>query len=66
MRSQQDKIIDYLATGRSITPLQALSRFGCMRLGARIYQLKKDGHRIQTDMVRRKGKTFASYRLANG
>ena len=66
MRSQQDKIIDYLATGRSITPLQALSRFGCMRLGARIYQLKKDGHRIKTDMVRRKGKTFASYRLSRG
>ena len=65
MRSQQDKIIDYLATGRSITPLQALSRFGCMRLGARIWQLKREGHRIQTDMVTRKGKTVASYRLAS-
>jgi len=63
-QSQQDRIINFLATGRSLTPLQALSRFGCMRLGARIWQLKRDGHRIQAEMVRRKGKTFAEYRLA--
>jgi len=63
-QSQQDRIINFLATGRSLTPLQALSRFGCMRLGARIWQLKRDGHRIQAEMVRRGGKTFAQYRLA--
>ena len=63
-RSQSDRIIDWLASGRSLTPYQALARFGCMRLGARIWQLKRDGHRIQAEMVRRGGKSFAQYRLA--
>lgn len=64
-RAQKDRILDHLATGRPLTPIAALKRFGCFRLGARIWDLKRDGHRIQTDMVTRKGKTFASYRLAN-
>lgn len=63
-RSQADRIIDHLASGKAITPLQALSRFGCLRLGARIYQLKAEGHRIHTDMVRKGGKLVAQYRLA--
>ena len=62
-RTQQDRIIDYLATGKPITPLLALRRFGCFRLGARIYDLKRDGHRIDSKLVTRRGKTFAEYRL---
>ncbi len=62
-RSQADRILDHMATGKAITPLQALKRFGCMRLGARIYQLKQEGHRISTDLVRKGGKTVAEYRL---
>lgn len=63
-RSQSDRIIDWLASGRSLTPLQAMSRFQCARLAARVWALKKDGHRIQAEMVRRGGKSFAQYRLA--
>ena len=63
-QSQQDRIINFLATGRSLTPLQAMSMFKCARLAARVYALKRDGHRIQAEMVRRGGKSFAQYRLA--
>lgn len=28
-RSQTDRILDYLLTGKSITPLEALDLFGC-------------------------------------
>lgn len=63
-RSQNDRIIDYLATGKPLTPLMALRRFGCMRLGARIYELKREGHRIESTRVRRGGAVVAEYRLS--
>lgn len=39
--SQTKKILRYLLDGNSITPLEALDRFNCMRLGARIKDIKK-------------------------
>lgn len=38
--SQRDKIIGYLYDYGSITPLDALQEFGCMRLAARIADIK--------------------------
>jgi hypothetical protein len=35
-----------MKTGKTITPLQALQWFGCMRLAARIRDLRDDGHDI--------------------
>lgn len=62
-RTQRDRIICYLATGKPLNPLMALRRFGCFRLGARIWELKRDGHDIHAERVTRGGKTFAQYRL---
>lgn len=63
MRTQTDRIVDFLATGKSLTPIQALRKFGCMRLGARAYDLRKDGHDIRSEMVSVGGKRIARYRL---
>jgi hypothetical protein len=49
--SQRTEILNFLKTRKQLTPLEALKRFGCMRLGARIWELKQDGHRIHTSMV---------------
>ena len=65
MRSQSDRILDYLARGKPVTPLVALKRFGCFRLGARIWDLKRAGHRIETRRVNRGGATVAEYRLVH-
>lgn len=47
MGSQKEQIMEYLRKFGSITPLDALREFGCMRLGARIWDLvHKDGHLI--------------------
>ena len=62
-RTQADRVLDWMATGKGITPLQALKRFGCLRLGARVYDLKRAGHRIETRRVNRNGATVAEYRL---
>lgn len=63
MRTQSQRIIDHLATGRPLTAIDALKRFGCFRLAARIRDLKNDGHRISTHLERCGDKRFASYRL---
>ena len=62
-RKQADRILDFMATGKPLTPLLALRRFGTLRLGARIYDLKRAGHRIETRRVNRNGATVAEYRL---
>ena len=61
--NQGKEILKYLETGRALTPLDALSKFGCFRLAARIYTLRKEGKVILTDNVKKNGKTYARYRL---
>lgn len=59
--AQADAIRDYLSRGKRLTPLDALRRFGCMRLGARIWELRKEGVMIEREMVRKGNKVVACY-----
>ena len=62
--SQNYEILEYLMQENSITPLLALEKFGCFRLGARIWDLKHQGYDIRSELVRGdNGKHFASYHL---
>ena len=61
--SQNNQIPEYLKSGKKLTPLTALKKFGCFRLSARILDLRQEGHAIVTENVTRKGKTFAEYSL---
>ena len=61
-------ILQFMRDYGSITPAQAIEEIGCYRLGARIFDLRKAGHKIKTDAVERKnryGKTvrFARYSI---
>lgn len=51
MNTQTDRILHALESGVKLTPADALSRFGCFRLAARIYDLRALGHDIQERMV---------------
>lgn len=62
---QVDQIRDHLLTGRAITPLQAFDKFGCLRLAARIRDLRRQGFNIKTIPLTKNGKRFAAYRLEN-
>lgn len=62
--TQAQEILAHMQAGKSITPLEALRLYGCMRLGARVWELKADGWKIKTTMVGKGKKHFASYRLA--
>ena len=48
MKSQEESILRHLREGNSITPLDALEKFGCFRLSARIKHLRDKGHDIAT------------------
>ena len=64
MKSTTDKLALHLEMGRSITPLQALEKWGCMRLSARIHDLRRVGWNIVTNQTRIGNKTVAKYKLA--
>ena len=66
---QWERVLKYLNDFGSITPLQALADLGIMRLGARIYDLKRRGVAIDRSLrsdINRYGKRvqYAEYRLA--
>ena len=56
--STTKKIESWLLRGYKLTPLQALEKWGCMRLA----ELRKDGLPIVTNKITRNGKTFAQYK----
>jgi hypothetical protein len=56
-------ILEWLLSGRSLTAVEALNRFGCFRLAARIENLRADGHAIQTQMVSVNDAKIACYSL---
>lgn len=62
--SQNQQILRHLQAGGSLTSLEALQRFDCMRLGARIHDLRELGHEIHSDKVRTAtGKRVVRYSL---
>lgn len=64
MKSQTENILNHLQSGCSITPIEALNKYGCFRLGARIWDLKNAGENIRTEIVRTEnGKHFAKYSI---
>jgi hypothetical protein len=62
--SQNNLILKALKRGAKLTPIDALARFGCFRLSARILDLKAAGHNIKTKIIKSaNGKRFAQYSL---
>ena len=61
--SQCKDIKAHLQAGYSLTALEALQRFQCFRLAARIADLKKEGMHIDAVMVADEdtGKVYARY-----
>jgi hypothetical protein len=61
-QSQTACILKGLNNGLKLTPLLALEFYGCLRLGARIYELKRMGHQIETKIITTSsGKRVAQY-----
>lgn len=64
--AQTGEILRALQSGERLTPLDALNRFGCLRLGARIWDLKRQGFSIKSRMIKTSnGKRVSEYSLSN-
>lgn len=50
--NQKKRIISYMNEFGSITPLEAMRDLGIMRLGARIWDLERDGYLIRHQMIK--------------
>ena len=54
--SQNKQIADYLSKGKKLTTLDALNKFGCFRLASRINDLRNDGMKISTKIIKLENK----------
>lgn len=66
--TQNEMVLNHLQTRGEISPREALDQYGIMRLGARIYDLRKCGYKIQsidTPVKNRFGKTviYTTYKM---
>lgn len=70
MNSQRLLVLAYLKKGNRLTSRQAQSYCGCDRLGARIWELRRQGYDIVTTMIEVEGRyrpaRVAEYRLKRG
>lgn len=69
--SQNEMILEYLQKNGSITQAEAISQFGCYRLGARIYDLKQRGHKVIKTIEKGRNRfgiptRYARYALVKG
>ena len=65
--TQKSKVRAHLQSGQSITPIDALERYGCFRLAAIIHTLKNDyGMDIKTELIKNKyGTKYGKYTMVN-
>lgn len=64
--SQVTRIKKDLEAGKVLDPMQALHDYGCLRLAARIKDVKdRYGLLVEKKMVKKDGKEYATYRLNN-
>ena len=66
--TQNERILRHLHDFGSITPMEAMKEYSCMRLGARIWELKRAGYQIDRKMEQSKNRygervTYARYTL---
>ena len=62
--TQEDKILADLKAGKVISPLDAAHKYGSLRLGARIFDLKRKGYKIGSRPLKTPtGKYVAEYYL---
>jgi len=69
METQNKRIEKYLLSGRTLTSLDALYKFSCFRLSARIWDLKRQGLDIESRTKKitsdGKQKIVVEYKLKN-
>jgi hypothetical protein len=63
-QTQEARILESLRHGEWLTPRSAVAKFDCVRLGARIYDLRRKGYVIQADRALGKARYAIYYMRA--
>lgn len=67
MKSQTTLILEHLRKGKKLTSLEALDKFGCMRLASRIDNIRNgllhENELLHSVMITRNNKRIAQYSL---
>ena len=68
MSTQKEMVLEYLKRNKKITDQEAYRDLAIRRLGARIWDLRSEGHNIRTEQTTKpnrygKNTTFATYIL---
>ena len=63
--TQVERVIWYMQTNGSITPLEAKDELGIMRLAATIHTVKKLGYSVHTEMVKVKDRFGSETHVAS-
>ena len=66
--TQYDRVLQHLKRNGKLSQKQAINLYGCYRLSAVIYLLKKDGYKISSDFKSGKNRfgdivSWAEYKL---
>ena len=66
--TQKEKVLRHLQEVGALTPVQAFFDYSIMRLATRIFELKEDGYKIETIMLKSENKfgepvRYAQYKL---
>lgn len=62
-KSQNQIVLNWLRSGQTLTAAQASNYFGIYRLSARIYDLKRQGHKIKSELKFHKSEHWCIYSL---
>lgn len=63
IETQNKKVLKWLQSGQTLTAAQAANYFGIYRLSARIYDLKKRGYAIKSELQFNGSEHWAVYSL---
>lgn len=61
--TQEKLVLTHLKRHRTITPMQAWSRYSITRLADVVHKLRRHGYCVLTEPQRANGSTYAKYRL---
>jgi len=61
--TQVKSILSHLKSGGTLTSLEALQKFNCMRLASRIYDIGKLGYMVSREKVSRGKKWYMEYSI---
>lgn len=65
MYPQCERLLAYLEEHRTINPLEAWSKLGIYRLGARVFDLRAAGYDVQSGFLKVKNQFGEDCRVAN-